>query len=202
LNYSSPLVFVRHGSTTWNQAGRYQGSTDVALSLEGVEDARSNAGLIRSLIANGELDPSALSIVTSPLLRARQSADTIALCLDSDPAIRVEPALRELSMGRWEGLTSAQVKEQFYEERKSRKSDRWHFKPDGGESMAERCPSIATALSQLPPHTIIVTHSVVLRIVSHVLAGLDRERAAVFETPHVTILCWSSAKLHRQDQIR
>jgi len=202
LDFSSPLIFVRHGSTAWNQAGRYQGSTDIALSPDGEQDARQNAQLIKDLITNGGLDANALSIVASPLLRARQSAVAIADCLEPVPSITIEPALRELSMGRWEGLTSQQVKDRFYEERKSRKSDRWNFKPDGGESMEERCASIAAALARLKPNTVIVTHAVVLRIISHLLGGLEREHAAVFETPHVTILCWNSAKLHRQAQIR
>jgi probable phosphoglycerate mutase len=198
IEIAHPLYFVRHGQTDWNLHGRYQGSTDTSLSQIGENQAAQNAQLFIRQLQADQVETSQIQIVSSPLKRARQTARIISEQFDPAPSIHAEPRLRELSIGRWEGLTSPEVKEKFYEERKSRKLDRWSFKPIGGESMAERCSDIEHALCQLQPNTIIVTHCVVLRIIIHLLGGVDQQDATKVDTPHVSIWCWNSAKLHRQ----
>ena len=197
---SEPLFFVRHGQTDWNAKSLYQGTTDTRLSQIGSQQALENAALLQSLLREQQIDPSQANLVTSPLQRAKQTAEIIG----NSFAPRLTPVensqFRELSMGHWEGLTSPEVKERYYEERKSRKSNRWSFKPLGGESMAERCEVVENALSNLQPNSILVTHCVVLRIIFHLLGGLSKEEASAVETPHVAIWCWKSAKLHRQAQ--
>lgn len=197
-HYSSPLIFVRHGVTDWNQQARYQGSTETRLSALGREQALNNARVIENLAETNEIDLQKFKIIASPLKRAQQTTEIISQALELQSSIKTESALRELSMGRWEGLTSQQVKDQFYVERKSRKSDRWGFKPIGGESMAERAPQIDAILKELPAFSIIVTHSVVLRVVCHLLGVKSREECAVMNIPHDEILCWNGAKMHRQ----
>ena len=195
---SEPLFFIRHGQTDWNAETRYQGITDTTLSSLGIQQAQQNAALLQSQLRELGLEQDQLTLMTSPLLRAKQTAEIIGESFSPNLAPVENRRFRELSMGRWEGLTSHEVKERHYEERKSRKSDRWSFKPLGGESMAERSEVIEKALSELPPNTILVTHCVVLRIIYHVLGGLSKEEATAVETPHVGIWCWKSAKLHRQ----
>ncbi|MEP1205800.1 MAG: histidine phosphatase family protein [Rhizobiaceae bacterium] len=195
---AAPIYFLRHGQTDWNAKGFYQGSTDTSLSEIGKAEAAQNAAVLLRQLDADAIDPTQVMLVSSPLTRARQTADIVAQHLDPAPPITVNPAFRELSIGRWEGMTSPQVKETYYKERKSRKSDRWAFKPQGGESMAERCDEVKAALLQLQPNTIVVTHCVVLRIIFHLLCGLDRQHATKVETPHVSVWCWNSAKLHRQ----
>ena len=194
-----PIYFVRHGQTDWNALARYQGSTDTHLSEVGKDEAAQNAQILLRCLKADNVDQSGITMVSSPLTRAQQSARIIAKHLDPEPAIRLESAFRELSIGRWEGMTSPEVKEKYYLERKSRKSDRWTFKPQGGESMAERCGEIEAALRQLKPNSIVVTHCVVLRIIAHLLGGVIQLDATKVDTPHVAIWCWNSAKLHRQD---
>ena len=103
-------------------------------------------------------------------------------------------------MGRWEGLTSAEVKDQYYKERNSRKSDRWRFCPLGGESMHQRCPEIENALLALEPGSVLVTHSMVLKVIFHLLTGLSPRTAALESTPHVSVWYWNGAKVHRQGE--
>jgi broad specificity phosphatase PhoE len=200
MNIAHPLYFLRHGATDWNGQGRYQGRTNTDLSSQGLSDARRNSELLRQLIDETRADHANLSLVSSPLNRARQTADIVAREFDLQDQVACNPAFQELSMGRWEGLTSQQVKQRYYEERKSRKLDRWHFKPVGGESMAERSRGIRQALSELSPGTIVVTHSVVLRIIICILTDLSEQVAAEKVTPHVSIWCWNGVKLHRQAQ--
>ena len=196
---AQPIYFVRHGQTDWNALARYQGSTDTHLSELGREEAAKNAQILLRCLQADDVDPSDIRLVSSPLARAQQSARIIAEHLDPPPPVLIEPAFRELSIGRWEGMTSPQVKEKYYLERKSRKSDRWAFKPKGGESMAERCDEVKAALKQLEPNSVVVTHCVVLRMIVHLLGGVNQQDATKVETPHVSIWCWNSAKLHRQD---
>ena len=198
IEVAHPLYFVRHGQTDWNALERYQGSTDTELSKLGKEEAVQNAGILLRIFEEDQVDVANINIVSSPLTRAQQSAQIIARQFDPAPSILTDPAFRELSIGRWEGMTSPEVKEKYYLERKSRKSDRWSFKPQGGESMAERCDEVKNALRRLNPNTIVVTHCVVLRIIAHLLGGISQQDATKVETPHVSIWCWNSAKLHRQ----
>jgi len=198
IELAHPLYFVRHGQTDWNALARYQGSTDTSLSKTGEDEAAQNAQLLIKELRADKVDISQIQLVASPLKRAQQTAQIISQHFDPAPTLITNPAFRELSIGRWEGLTSPQVKEKYYLERKSRKLDRWKFKPQGGESMEERSSGIENALRQLQPNTIVVTHCVVLRIIFHLLGDVDQQDATKVETPHVSIWCWNSAKLHRQ----
>ena len=202
---NSPLVFLRHGATSWNLSGRYQGSVDTQLSPTGITHATENTNLIARLLKNQTLDPQKLSIVSSPLQRAQHTAQIISEGMQREhlvnggniSSIVFNSAFRELSLGRWEGLTSLQVKQQFYQERKNRKSNRWGFRPHGGESMSGRETELKKNLHNLEPHTIIVTHAVVLRMIIHILGGLPKEQACQEHPQHVGLLVWDSAKLHR-----
>ena len=49
------LYFVRHGQTVWNESGRYQGSTEVALSALGKEQAKLTAHWFEEIFLNGDL---------------------------------------------------------------------------------------------------------------------------------------------------
>lgn len=192
---SHPLIFVRHGETPWNAEGRYQGKTDTLLSPKGAQQAFENARMIEHYLDHIGYKPEQVTLVSSPLQRAQQTADLIAKSNNGFPPVIQNPAFSELSQGRWEGLTSQEVKDRFYEERKSRKKDRWHFKPKGGESMADRHHTIEQVLLALNPATIVVTHSVVLRIIWHILGGLQQEEASKAEIPHVGLLIWDGTKL-------
>lgn len=197
MTFPQPLVFLRHGITAWNREARYQGTTDIALSQEGRTMMRGQGAHIKILIDAGTLDGELISLVASPLQRAQASARELATQLNIDPnSIETENRLRELSMGRWEGLTSQEVKDRFYEERKGRKTKRWTFAPEGGgESMAERAPVIAEAICELRPHSIVVTHSVVIRILLHELGGQSKADAAVAHIPHEGVFLFDGSQL-------
>ena len=66
------LLLVRHGVTTWNREGRFQGHLDPPLDPIGVEQAR----LLGARLAAEEHGP--LRIVTSPLTRASATAELLA----------------------------------------------------------------------------------------------------------------------------
>ncbi len=201
LSFPHPLIFIRHGETPWNSRGLYQGTTDIELSALGKEQAHNNGSLVLQLIKDGLIQVDQLKLISSPLLRANQTAQIISDSIGYSKPIAIEPKFQELSMGRWEGLTSPQVKQQFYKERQGRKLNRWSFKPLGGESMAERSDELAATIYDLKPHGLIVTHSVVLRIIIQQLTGSPKETAAQATFPHEGILRWDGAIMHRHDII-
>lgn len=98
------LILVRHGQTTWNAEGRYQGHTDTALAAAGIAEARSLASRLRG---------AGVSVVlSSPLQRARATAGVIARLVGPVPC-RVDERLLEIGFGEWEGLTQAEVKSRW-----------------------------------------------------------------------------------------
>jgi len=86
---------LRHGQTDWNIDFRLQGVTDVALNATGIEQAR----LAASALNLNDWD----FIVSSPLSRARDTADIVAGRLNI-PEVAVLPLLLERSFGEVEGM--------------------------------------------------------------------------------------------------
>ena len=197
MTFAHPLLLIRHGATAWNLADRFQGSTDTLLHSVGHDQALHNAKAAQAFIQAAGAEPEAVRIASSPLARARQSAAIIAERLGKKKDdITILAALREIALGRWEGMNNLKVKEVYYQERQSRKRDRWRFKPEGGESLAERADEVRAALASLPPHTIVVSHAGILRIARHVLAGEPVEQAAAATVSHEGLMHYDGEKLH------
>jgi broad specificity phosphatase PhoE len=87
------IVFARHGQTAPNRDGLVLGRADPELTDEG----RRQAALLASALAGEPVT----AIRTSPLLRARQTAD--ALSAACDVPVTVDDRLLEIDWGTWEG---------------------------------------------------------------------------------------------------
>lgn len=104
LPMSVRLILLRHGLTSWNLAGRYQGRTDIPLCA---------AGLVEAHEAGESLRPARAGLLlTSPLQRARATAEVISQHLGSVPC-HVDERLVEIGFGQWEGLTQPEVKQRW-----------------------------------------------------------------------------------------
>lgn len=90
---SRSFICLRHGATDWNRQGLFQGRTDNPLNDDGIAQAHAAAEKLRS-IALGQ-------VVSSPLLRAVQTAEIIAN-VASRP-VTLDPGLIELDFGSFEG---------------------------------------------------------------------------------------------------
>ncbi len=91
------MLILRHAQSTWNVERRFQGQSDPPLSELG-RDQAADAG--RRLAPR--LDGTPILLLSSDLLRASQTADAIAGALGVTPT--VDPALREVAGGAWQGL--------------------------------------------------------------------------------------------------
>ncbi len=97
------LILVRHGETYWNETHKFQGISDIELSSKGLSQAQSLAESLK-----GE---TLVAIYTSPLIRARQTAEQIAR-YHPCPMITDE-GLKELNQGQLEGLTGEDLRRKF-----------------------------------------------------------------------------------------
>jgi broad specificity phosphatase PhoE len=95
------FYLIRHGETDWNLSGRWQGHADVPLNALGRAQARRLAERMRR--EDARLD----AIYSSDLLRAWETAEALGAALGLAP--RPLPALREIDVGAWSGLTRAEV---------------------------------------------------------------------------------------------
>lgn len=98
------IGFVRHGVTAWNKEGRAQGSSDIPLDEEGIEMAEH----VAKRIVGEQWDV----IYTSPLIRAKKTAEIIA---EGKPAIKLleDNRLREFGGGQIEGTTEVERLEKW-----------------------------------------------------------------------------------------
>jgi len=92
---SGVALFMRHGETAWNREGRVMGRKPIELDEHG--RAQVEAAIPFARLIAPEL------IVTSPLIRARQSAEIIAAGFGGIEIVE-EPQLSEVQYGRWEGM--------------------------------------------------------------------------------------------------
>jgi broad specificity phosphatase PhoE len=176
------LIFIRHGETDWNAEGRLQGQHDVLLNGRGRNQSVS-AGRTVGRIVGTATARNALSYVSSPLGRARQTMELLRGTLGLPPEIYATDArLMELSFGRWEGLTWPEVKAQAPDLAGARETRKWDFTPPGGESYAMLARRIAPWLAELEDDTLVVSHGGVARVLMALLGGLAEDRA-----PHADI---------------
>ena len=168
-NRRPPVYFVRHGETDWNRKGLIQGWIDTPLNGTGHSQAKAVA---QALLDVAEFSP-AFNFVVSPLLRARQTMGYIAEALALEPPqIAIEPAVRELGFGVWEGRPFWELKASpVYP---AHPEDRYLWRPEGGESYADGNARMSQWLDSLDRPTVVVAHGAIGRCLIGILAGLDR----------------------------
>lgn len=98
------LALIRHGQTDWNLHGRMQGRTDIALNDTG----RAQALAAASALANEPWD----AVVSSPLVRARETAEIISATLGV-PLGGSYDELVEQDFGAAEGTLVAELLERW-----------------------------------------------------------------------------------------
>jgi broad specificity phosphatase PhoE len=159
---ATTTLLLRHGATPLSAERRFAGRGDIPLTDEGRRQAAAAAARLRE---RGGLDV----IVTSPLRRARRTAEAVAEA--SGAPLVVDDDLVEADFGTWEGLSFAEASAKSPEEMTA-----WlgsaDAAPPGGESFADVARRVLRALDRLleayPERTVV--------LVSHV-------------TPIKTLLC-------------
>jgi broad specificity phosphatase PhoE len=160
-------LLMRHGETDWNRQGRVMGRNPVELNELGrsqVESAASFAQTIRPDL-----------IVTSPLVRARQSAEIMSAGLGGVEILE-EPDIAEVLYGRWEGMTYHElIEDEHYVT--YRKAPLEHPTP-GGETITEvQTRGVEAVIRTLVTHSgrrvLFVSHGDIIRTVLCHFMGLE-----------------------------
>jgi broad specificity phosphatase PhoE len=129
------VIIVRHGETEWSRSGQHTGPTDIPLTEAGQAQAVA-AGVIITRLLGGQAPA---LVVSSPRSRAQ---DTAALA--GFPPQRIDPDAAEWDYGDYEGLTSAQIRQQ------DPHWTIWRGAVPGGETAAEvtaRCDRLLASIA-------------------------------------------------------
>jgi probable phosphoglycerate mutase len=191
------LYLIRHGETAWSITGQHTGLTDIALTAHGQEEARALGPFLRNIHFT--------RVLTSPLLRARQTCDLAGLGAGAE----IEPDLAEWNYGDYEGRRTLEIHQEV---------SGWNVWRDGcphGETPANICARADRLLGRLR------FLSGIIALVSHGqfgaalaarwigLAVLEAQHLAIGPAsigileceaahPHVPVIAlWNSGRLHR-----
>ncbi len=162
------LLLIRHGETEANSAERYWGSTDVRLGDIGIKQAER----LRDRLATEKIN----AVYSSDLTRALTTARIITH--RHEISIIACPELREVNFGRLEGLTFAEISQQYPEFARQWSQRSPDLKYPGGESTEELNERVIKFADRLKTHNeddtvLIVAHSGVLRTLICHLLGID-----------------------------
>jgi broad specificity phosphatase PhoE len=167
----SRLYLIRHGATILTAEDRFAGATNVPLSDEGRRQATLLASRLKSLNLS--------AVYASPLDRTMETAAILATPHQLE--VRAREGLREISHGRWEGMTRAEVLSAFPEEVAAWDEDPFTFAPAGGESGLAVTARALPALMEIHAahrgeQVAIVSHKATIRLVISSMLGFDPRR--------------------------
>jgi probable phosphoglycerate mutase len=165
------LFLIRHGATVLTAEDRFAGATNVQLSDEG----RHQAGRLAERLGREKIT----AVYASPLDRTMETARILAAPHQLE--VQPRPGLKEISHGRWEQLTRAEVEAQFPDEAAAWEEDPFTFAPEGGESglevTARSLPVLMDIVRRHPGETVaVVSHKATIRLLLSSLLGFDPRR--------------------------
>jgi len=165
------VFLVRHGATVLTAEDRFAGATDVALSDEGRDQLQR--------LAERLSHEKVAAVYTSPLGRTVETAQILAAPHHIE--VKIRDGLREISHGRWEGLTRRDVEEKFPEEAAEWEKDPYTFAPVGGESgLAVTARALPVLIDLVRDHSgenvLVVSHKATIRLLLSSLLGFDPRR--------------------------
>lgn len=185
------IVFIRHGETDWNAEGRFQGQRDIPLNARGRGQAQRN-GLV---LAERMPETAGFDFVASPLERTRQTMEIARGAMGLDPsAYRLDPILKEITFGRWEGYTAPELMQRWPDLVAERDVDKWGFQPPQGESYAMLSIRIGAWLASVAKDTVVVSHGGVCRVLRGLLQGLDTSQTPNLDVPQDRIFVWDGGE--------
>jgi broad specificity phosphatase PhoE len=172
------MVLVRHGATEWSQTGQHTGRTDIPLLDEGWRQAKEAGEILR---AHGFA--SFGLVLSSPLLRAAETCGLAGF------EAEIDTDLLEWDYGDYEGLTSAEIREQ---------RPGWNLWQDGvpgGERVTDvgrRADRVIERARAVEGDTLCVAHGHLLRVLAARWLGLPpvAGRLLLLRAGAICVLGW------------
>jgi probable phosphoglycerate mutase len=194
------LILLRHGQTEWSKSGRHTGRTDIPLTTDGEAAAKSLAPALAGCQIR--------AVFSSPAQRAMRTAELAGLTPTPDPD------LQEWDYGGYEGMTTAQIRQQ---------RPGWYLWRDGvipgdadhpGETVEQVGARADAALAPVGPllaggDVVLVAHGHFLRILTARWLGLEPAAGRLFrldtgtlstlgtEHGHPVMLTWNRPPVPR-----
>lgn len=173
------LIVIRHGQTEWNATGRWQGQADPPLNDVGRAQARQTAIELQSKKIDG--------LISSDLWRARETAEIIAEVIGQK--VILEPRLREVDLGEWQGLYSDDIRARWPEQMRLWIESPLTARPPHGESIRELADRVLAAARDIaaryPDQAIgIAAHELPIAVITTHAAGIPLERLREYVPPN------------------
>ena len=150
------MYVARHGETTWNLAGRYQGRLESDLSPLGVRQSLALADAMASAGAG--------SVVSSPLRRCTATAQPTAN--RAGVLVETDERLIEIAHGTWEGRYRDELAANDPARYRAWRADPAHVQFENGENIAHVLARWRAFTASFAPATpaLVVTHDAVVRV--------------------------------------
>jgi probable phosphoglycerate mutase len=175
---------LRHGETVWNTERRMQGSKNSDLTPRGRVQALAMG---RALKAELDRQPGPTIFLRSPLGRTRETSEIVGRELGiASSAWREDMRLAELSYGKWEGFSWAEIEIDHPTAMADWRADPHGYCPPGGEThidLRRRCEAVLTEIATSGLRTVVVSHGVSGAVVRGLNLGLDARAMFVLEKP-------------------
>ncbi len=175
------IYLIRHGETDWNLQGRFQGREDIPLNETGILQAERCGSALQ-----GEHFQ---AIITSPLSRAKKTAEIIAEYLDI-PQLIIEEGITERDFSKVSGMTPAQ-REAFYASGEEDDKEPW-------ELLCSRMITNLHKYAKLYPNSniIMVSHGASINSVLSVLSsGKTGTGKIILKNTCINIIHYEGEKL-------
>ena len=170
------LILIRHGETSWNKTGRFQGHVDVSLSSRGFRQAQSIARTLKPVAPR--------IIYSSPLPRAIQTAEAISRAYST--SIIPLDELKELNLGKLDGITVDELQAQYPEFHQFWNKDPSRVHMPEGESLQQLQTRAWRAIEEIrkwhsEDTAVVISHNftitcIVCRVLGMPLSRLHRLR--------------------------
>lgn len=165
------IILIRHGSTDWNIQYRFQGQSDIPLNEIGLQEANAISRRLKNENIN--------TIYSSDLKRAQETAQIIARYHQDQ--IVLDPKLREIDFGDWEGLTYKDIQQRDPDRMAAWQSGKLNVSPPGGESLNQLDKRVKSCsdkikLVQTDESIVVVSHGGPLRVMLCQALNLSPDR--------------------------
>jgi probable phosphoglycerate mutase len=173
------VIVIRHGQTAWNAIGRWQGQADPPLNEVGRAQAQRTALELRSQPID--------VLISSDLSRARETADIIGAALKLP--VQLEPRLREVNLGDWQGLYSDDIRARWPAELKQWIEAPLSIQPPHGETIRELAHRVLAAMRDVAARyadrqVALVAHELPIAVIVTHAAGIPLEQLRAHMPPN------------------
>ena len=170
------LYIARHGQTLWNVENRVSGRTDIPLTEVGLAQAK--------LLADSAVGKGIEVILASPLLRARQTAQTVSDAIGVP--VEIDERLIELDFGKFEGGPRSDPNFQYTR-------GQFPTRYPGGESAFQLAHRVYSALEDVKRKyagktVLLVCHGGVCRMVRSYFEDLTNEEYGNYHAPNAQLV--------------